>query len=69
MYLIYCFLAYLSLSLFNASKNVGEETGDLVMIHSSSGGVIMFFLIGAILPFATMFFYIEWYWAILINIG
>lgn len=69
MYLVYCFLAFLSLCLFNASKNVGEERGDLLMIHSHSSSTILFFIIGALMPFVTMFFYLHWYWAILMNIG
>lgn len=69
MYLVYCFLAFLSLCLFNASKNVGEERGDLAIIHSYSSSTILFFIIGALMPFVTMFFYIQWYWAILMDIG
>lgn len=68
MYLIYCFTAFLSLSLHNASRNVAEEDGDIPPIYANSGISFWFLVVGLIMPIVTMFFYTSWYWAIVINI-
>ena len=67
MYLAYCFLAFLSLSLHNATRNVAEEDGDIPTIYRGTNTVLLnlwFFLTGLITPTITMFLYTKWYWAI-----
>lgn len=67
MYLAYCFLAFLSLSLHNATRNVAEEDGDIPTIYRGTNTVLLnlwFFLTGLITPTITIFLYTKWYWAI-----
>lgn len=67
MYLAYCFLAFLSLSLHNATRNVAEEDRDIPTIYRGTNTVLLnlwFFLTGLITPTITMFLYTKWYWAI-----
>lgn len=71
MFIIYCFIAFLSLGLHNASRNVAEQDGDIPFIYSDSNLIkvnLWFLLVGLIIPFITMFFYVLWYWGILINL-
>ena len=71
MYLIYCFIAYLSFSLHNATINVAEIDGDIPQLYTGNSLKYLNFwllLTGQIIPFIIMFFYTEWYWAILINL-
>lgn len=68
MYLVYCFLAFLSLSLHNATINVAEEDGDIPIIYRGTNTVLLnlwFFLTGLIAPTVTMFLYTKWYLAII----
>ena len=36
MYLIYCFIAYLSFSLHNATRNVAEIDGDIPQLYTGN---------------------------------
>lgn len=68
MYLAYCFLAFLSFSLYNATRNVAEEDGDIPNIYRGTNTVLLnlwFFLTGLIVPTVTIFLYTKWYWAII----
>ncbi|SEW49372.1 hypothetical protein SAMN05421841_4149 [Chryseobacterium wanjuense] len=68
MYLAYCFFAFLSLSLHNATRNVAEEDGDIPTIYRGTNTVLLnlwFFLTGLIAPIITMFLYTKWYLAII----
>ncbi|OCA68456.1 hypothetical protein BBI01_18605 [Chryseobacterium artocarpi] len=61
-------MAFLSLSLHNATRNVAEEDGDIPTIYRGTNTVLLnlwFFLTGLIAPTVTMFLYTKWYWAII----
>lgn len=65
MYLLYCFLAFLSLGLHNASKNVAKEDGDIPMIYNSNIIDIWFFITGILIPAVILFRYSTWYLALI----
>lgn len=65
MYLLYCFLAFLSLGLHNASKNVANEDGDIPMIYNSNIIDIWFFITGLLVPAVILFKYSVWYIALI----
>jgi len=68
MFLIYCFLAFLSLSLHNATRNVGEEDGDIPAIYTGSSLMLLnlwFFITGFIIPAIMLFLSTKWYLAII----
>lgn len=68
MFILYCFTAFLSLGLYFITLEIAKEGYDMPMILQSHYLTAWFVITGSIIPFITMFFFIEWYWAILLNI-
>ncbi|MEG0407685.1 MAG: hypothetical protein RR623_02315 [Bacilli bacterium] len=58
-------MAFLSLSLHNASKNVAKEDGDIPMIYNSNIIDVWFFITGLLVPAIILFKYSVWYLALI----
>lgn len=67
MILLYTFTAFLSFSLFQASKSVAEEDGDIPILYSGSNLFKIsawYFLTGLLIPIVMLFVFETWYLAI-----
>lgn len=72
MIILYAFAAFLSFSLFQASRNVAEEDGDIPLLYSGNKLVQLsawFLLTGLLLPVIMLFVNEKWYFAILYSIA